>query len=120
MDNARTLNRYFETIAWGAIFIWWGLTELLNFLPNGIDAVGFGLIFLGVNVARSLKGIPTNGFSITLGILALVWGGLDLARSVLHLPFQIPIFATLLIVLGMTLLAFVVLRVRKAGFGDVH
>jgi hypothetical protein len=26
----------------------------------------------------------------------------------------------LLIVLGMTLLAFVVLRVRKAGFGDVH
>jgi hypothetical protein len=27
---------------------------------------------LGLNVARSLNGLPTNGFTVTLGILALV------------------------------------------------
>jgi hypothetical protein len=120
MDNTRILNRNFETIAWAAIFIWWGITELLKSLPNGIDAMGFGLIFLGLNFARSLRGIPTNGFSIALGILALVWGGLDLTRSVLHLPFELPTFAILLIVLGMILLADVLLRARKTGLGDLH
>ncbi len=68
MDNAQTLNRKFETMAWGAIFVWWGITELFNF-PNGTDAVGFGLIFLGVNVARMLTGIPTRSLTTLLGIL---------------------------------------------------
>jgi hypothetical protein len=57
------------------------------------------------NVARSLNGIPTNGFTVTLGILALVWGGLELAGAVLSLPFELPVFAIVLIVLGMILLA---------------
>ena len=104
MDNTRTLNSSFETAAWGALFIWWGITELFNFLPDGTGAIGIGLILLGLNVARSLNGLPTNGFTITLGILALVWGGLELAGSVLLLPFELPIFAILLIVLGVILL----------------
>jgi hypothetical protein len=120
MDKARTLNRNLETLTWGAVFIWWGITELLKFLPNGIDAVGFGLIFLGLNVARWLNGIPTNDFSITLGILALVWGGLDLAPSLLHLPFKLPVFAILLIVLGVIVVRPVFWRARKTGLGDLR
>jgi hypothetical protein len=85
-------------------FIWWGITELFNFAA-GIDAIGVGLILLGLNVVRSLNGMPTSGFTITFGILALVWGGLELAQSVLPLPFEIPVFAILLIVLGVILLA---------------
>lgn len=117
MDDKQKLNRIFETTAWGAIFVWWGITELVR-PPNGVDAVGFGLIFLGVNAARVLNGMPTNGFSITLGILALVWGGLDLAPLVLHLPFKLPVFAILLIVLGVIFLAGVLVRVRKPNFGN--
>jgi hypothetical protein len=105
MENTRTLNRNLETVAWGAFFIWWGITELFNFLPHGTGAIGIGLIWLGLNAARLLKGIPTSGFTTTLGILVLVLGGLELAGSVLRLPFELPVFAILLIVLGVILFA---------------
>ena len=113
MDNARTLNRAFESVAWGAFFIWWGVTELFPLLPHGIGALGIGLILLGLNAARSRNGIPTSGFTITLGILALVLGGLELASSVLHLPFEIPVFAILLIVLGVIVLIRAPLRAKN-------
>ena len=114
MDNIRKFNRNLETMAWGALFIWWGITELFQFLPHGTGAIGVGLIFLGLNVARSLNGIPASGFSTTLGILALALGGLELASSVLHLPFELPVFAILLIVLGVIVLARELLRSRNA------
>jgi len=105
MNNTQTLNRNFEAITWGAIFIWWGITELVVGLPHGIGAIGIGLILLGLNAARSLNGIPTSGFSITVGILALVLGVLELASTVLRLSFELPIFSILLIVLGLVALA---------------
>ena len=105
MENIRTLNRNLEAMAWGALFIWWGITELFPFLPHGVGAIGIGLIFLGLNLARSLNGLPTSGFSTTLGVLALVLGGLELASSVMRLSFELPVFAILLIVLGVILLA---------------
>jgi hypothetical protein len=105
MDNTRTLNRNFEAITWGAILIWWGVTELVVSLPHGVGAIGIGLILLGLNLARSLNGIPNRGFTTTVGILALVLGVLELASSVLHLSFDLPIFSILLIVLGLVVLA---------------
>ena len=105
MENSKTLNRNFEAMAWGAIFIWWGITELVVGLPHGIGAIGIGLILLGLNLARSLNGIPTSGFSTTVGVLALILGVLELASSILHLSFELPIFSILLIVLGVVVLA---------------
>ena len=105
MNNTQTINRNYDAIAWGAIFIWWGITELFKFLPDGTGAIGIGLILLGVNAARSRNNIPASKFSTTLAILALVWGGLELAGVVLSLPFEIPVFAILLIVLGVMILA---------------
>jgi hypothetical protein len=113
MENIRTLNRNLEAMAWGALFIWWGITELVPGLPHGTGAIGIGLILLGLNVARSLNGVPTSGFTMTLGILALVLGGLELAISVLRLPIELPVFAILLIVLGVILLARELLRSRN-------
>ena len=104
MNNPQTLNRNFEAIAWGALFIWWGVTELVSGLPDGTGLLGVGLILLGVNVLRVLTGIRLNGFSTTIGILALVWGGLELAGAVLSLPFELPVLAILLIVLGAIIL----------------
>lgn len=105
MNNTQILNRNFEAIAWGALLIWWGITELFTSLPDGTGALGIGLILVGVNVARSLNGLAISRFSMTLGILALVWAGLELVGVLLSLPFEIPIFAILLIVLGAIILA---------------
>ena len=101
-DNAR-INRNIETLAWGALFMWWGITLLVKF-PAGFGLIGLGLILLGANTARYFRGIRINGFSACIGILALVWGGLELAGTVLRLPFDLPIFAVLLIVLGLIVL----------------
>ncbi len=110
MDNVQSTNRNFEMAAWGALFIWWGITVLFTSLPHGVGAIGIGLILLGLNAARRLNGIPASGFTITLGILALALGGLELANMVLHLPFELPVFAILLITLGVILFAREILR----------
>jgi hypothetical protein len=104
MENQQALNRRLESIGWGAFFVWWGVTELFQSLPEGIGAIGIGLILLGLNAIRSRNGIATSGFTTTLGILALVLGALQLVQMALDLPFQLPVFGILLIVLGMIIL----------------
>lgn len=105
MDKTQTNQLNFEAVAWGALLIWWGITELVDFLPAGVGAIGTGLILLGVNTARARNGIPVSGFSVTIGILALLWGSLELVGVVFSLPFEIPVFAILLIALGVIVLA---------------
>ena len=105
MNDLQALNRRLEAIAWGAFFVWWGLTELFPSLPGGIGAIGIGVILLGLNAARSMNGIPASGFTTTLAILALVLGALEFSRQLLRLPFKVPVFGILLIVLGVIFLA---------------
>jgi hypothetical protein len=112
MKNTQTSNRNLDAIAWGALLIWWGITELVKFLPDGTGVIGVGLILLGLNAIRLLNGIPISGFSTTIGILGLVWGCLELAGAVLSLPFDLPIFAILLITLGVLLLGREILRIK--------
>ena len=100
MENTRKSNLDFGTIAWGALFILWGLTEMFKFLPDGTGAVGIGVVLVGLNLARSWTGQPTSGFTTTFGILALLLGGLELVRPYLHLSFELPIFAILLLAMG--------------------
>ncbi len=105
MENTGKLNRNFEGIAWGALFVWWGITELVKVLPDGTSLIGIGLILLALNAARHLSGTPVSGFTTTLGILVLIWGGLELAGVFISLPFELPVFAILMIVLGIIMLA---------------
>jgi intracellular septation protein A len=105
LDVEQSSYRNLDTMAWGAFFVWWGITSLVVSLPKGAGAMGIGLIFLGLNAARYMKGFPVSGFTTILGILALVWGGLDLAGVLLSLPFQMPTFAIIVIVLGVSLVA---------------
>jgi len=100
MENTRKSTFDLEAIAWGAFFILWGITELLPSLPEGTGAVGIGVILVGLNLAWLWQGQPTSGFTTTLGVLALLLGGLELARPYLHLSFELPIFAILLLALG--------------------
>jgi len=105
MENTRKSTFNLEAIAWGALFIFWGITELFPALPKGIGAIGIGLILVGLNAARSWTGQPTSAFTITIGILALLLGGLELARPLLGLSFELPVFAILLLALGLITLA---------------
>jgi hypothetical protein len=105
MENTRKSTFNLEAIAWGSLFILWGITELFPFLPKGTGAIGIGVILIGLNATRSWTGQPTSGFTTTIGILALLLGGLELARPLLHLSFELPIFAILLLALGLMTLA---------------
>jgi hypothetical protein len=104
MNTTKDLGRDFDAIGWGALFIWWGISVLVTSLPVGTVAIGTGVILIGVNMARKLSGVPISRFSTTVGILALVWGILELLGVLLSLPFELPIFAILLIVLGVIVL----------------
>jgi hypothetical protein len=104
MENTRKFTFDLETIAWGALFILWGILEMFKFLPDGTGALGIGLILIGLNIARAMTQRPISGFTTTIGILALLAGGLTIASPYLHLSFEIPVFAILLLALGMILL----------------
>ena len=104
MNTTQEINRNFDAIGWGALFIWWGISVLVTSLPVGTVAIGTGVILIGVNVARKLSGVLISRFSTTIGLLAFVWGVLELAVPLLHLPFELPVFAILLIVLGVIML----------------
>jgi hypothetical protein len=104
MENTRKSTIDFIAIAWGAFFILWGITEMFKSLPDGTGTVGIGVILVGLNLVRSWKGQPISGFTTTLGVLALLLGAMQLARPFLHLSFELPVFAILLLVLGLILL----------------
>ena len=105
MENTRKSTFNLEAIAWGALFILWGVTAMFPTLPKGLGAIGIGLILIGLNAARYWAGQPTSTFTITIGILALLLGGFELATPLLHLSFELPIFAILLLALGLMTLA---------------
>lgn len=100
MENEQKTKSYYEAIIWGSWFIWWGAVELMPFLPKGSGIFGTGIILLSIIGLRALKGLSTSSFSITLGFVTFVWGGLEISRGFVHLPFEIPVFAFTLIALG--------------------
>jgi len=106
MENTQTLNRNFATIGDGALLIWWGIVMMVHPLTIGMGAIGTGVILLGVNAARLLKGIPTKGSTTAVGIIALAWGALD---TIFDPRFELS-FALMLIVIGVVLLASLLAR----------
>lgn len=120
MNDLEALNRKYERMAWGLLFVLWGITLLFDALPGSMGILGTGLILLSLNRVRSLKGIPARGHTSILGILALVWGGLELARAFWPLSFGLTdgaIFAILLMALGTILLGRELQRLRKPSIG---
>lgn len=104
MENTNKIKTDLGTIAWGALFLLWGITELFPSLPEGTGAAGIGIILIALNLVRLWKKQPTSLFTIMLGALALLLGAVQLARPLLHLSFDLPVFAILLLALGAILL----------------
>lgn len=101
MKDKTRINRNIDALGWGALFIWWGITLLVK-LPAGVGLIGVGIILLVANAARYHQEKHFGGFTTVIGVLALVWGGLELAGTIL--PFELPVFPILLIVLGLIVL----------------
>ncbi len=98
-DTQIALNKRLEAIGWGLFLIMIGGIWLVpdEHVPQGTWLIGAGLIMLGINWVRYLKGIKTSGFTIVLGILALLagLGGLFGVK---------PLVAILLILMGASII----------------
>jgi hypothetical protein len=114
MGHTGSKDRLLEGIAWGMLLVWWGLSFVPHFLPNGLDAAGTGVIVLGMCVVRRLMGLRVQWFAFGFGILTLVWGMLDMGRSVLHLDYRPPVLAILLALAGVLILIGVVHTAMKS------
>ena len=94
------LNKRLEAIAWGAFLIMLGCRF---FIPDeqvneGWWSIGVAIILLGLNAARYFNGLRMSGFTIVLGIIALLTGIGELAGL------DLPVLPILLILLGANLL----------------
>jgi hypothetical protein len=121
MNATENLNRRFETLAWGLLFLWlgawWGFWDS-GILPGGSGALGVGLILLGLNMARWLKGIPISVLSTSFGALFLLLGLMKLADVARRCPIcSVNLFALFLILLGGIVLVRELLRVRETSNG---
>lgn len=98
--KSRDLNIRLDEIGWALFLIMIGFLWLFPNIGIPPDSwlIGAGLILLGINFARYFFGIKMKGFTIFLGVLALVAG----LGGILNMSF--PSFAALFIVLGVTLL----------------
>ncbi|MFN8486234.1 MAG: hypothetical protein U0350_01500 [Caldilineaceae bacterium] len=94
--NKVVLDKRLDDIGWGLLLLLTGGALLLPGwnVPVNLWLIGFGLILLGINWIRRLKGIEMRGFSIALGLLALA-GGLAGFLGV-----ELPLFALFLVLVG--------------------
>jgi len=98
------LDRQLEGIGWALFLIMIGGIGFIQSVPQGTWLIGTGLIMLGLNIARYVKGIRVSNFTIVIGILALLLGiggitGLD-----------VPFFPVLLILIGADILIKIAVR----------
>lgn len=102
MANRKTLDRRYEAIAWGIGFVWVGIYSLIPGNQNSIGVLGIGLILLGLNLARYLSRIPTNGFTVLIGALASTLGlAMLLPPMKNEPPFELDLVPLGLIVIGL-------------------
>jgi hypothetical protein len=97
-SGKRLLDRQLEGISWALFLIMIGGLWLIPNVPGGLWLIGVGLIMLGLNVARYLKGIRVHAFSSVLGALALLLGVAEL------LGLGLPVLPILLIVIGASII----------------
>jgi hypothetical protein len=95
------LDRRLNDIGWGLLLMLTGAIWLLPppAVPSGTWLVGVAVILLGVNVARYAKHIAVSGFSVILGVAALVAAVSQMWRT------DPPLVAIFLLVIGGSLIA---------------
>jgi hypothetical protein len=99
MPAERKFNRLVSRLGIALLLIWWGIVIAVDPLTISIGAIGTGLILLGLNALRAIKGISRVTSTTTIGLIALIWGGLYQAWKLFQLP-PVSAFGLLLLVIG--------------------
>jgi len=96
----KALGKRIDAIGWALFFIMIGglLLTPEGTVPETAWLVGAGLIMLGGNIVRRLNGIKMEGFTVVLGVVALVSGLVGFVGA------DIPVFPILLIILGVSII----------------
>ena len=99
-SQSSSFDRRLEGIGWALFLIMIGALCLLpdGFAPEGTWLAGAGLIMVGMNVTRHLKGMRISAFTTVLGLVALALGLAAVAGVAL------PILPTLLVAIGVEIL----------------
>jgi len=100
-DAGKTaLDKRLEDVGWGLFLLLTGGILLVpdRQVPQGTWLIGAGIVLLGLNAVRYLKGIRMSMFTTILGLLAFA-GGLGEFYGV-----ELPLFALLLILLGASII----------------
>ena len=94
------LDQLLDEIGWGFLLITIGILWLMpdGQVPRGSGLIAVGLIMLGLNAARYSARIKMNGFTLVVGLLAV------LAGTATFLSVDLPLFPIALIVVGVCLL----------------
>ena len=115
-----TENQKLVTLTWGLLLIWlgvwWSIPEGYEIFPEGVGAIGIGVILLGLNAARWLKGISIGLCSTSLGVLFLIWGGMKLICPLLNCaPCEPSALGIFLVIFGAVLLTRELLRIGRTA-----
>ena len=95
----RALNKRLESAAWGLFLVMLGLLWLVpeEMVPQDAWLLGAGLILLGLNAIRYVKGIRPSGFTVFLGVIGVLLGIGGL------LGVELPVFPIVIILIGLNL-----------------
>jgi hypothetical protein len=98
--DAARFDRRLTDIGWGLLLMLTGVVWLVpaGDLPAGTWFFGVAGILLGVNAARYVRHVPMHGFSVALGIAALIAAVSQVWRT------DPPLIAIFLIVIGASLI----------------
>ncbi len=90
------LERRFEDLGWGLLLTAVGTIWLLpeKLVPHGSWLIAAGFIMIGLNAVRIFSGLATSGFSLVVGVLALIAGLGE------FFGIGVPLFPVALIVIG--------------------
>ena len=97
-DVARIDHRLSD-VGWGLLFMLTGLVWAMpsNQVPEGTWLFGVAAILIGINVVRYLKHLAMSGFSLVLGLLALLAAAGQLWRV------DLPLLAICFLIIGASL-----------------
>jgi hypothetical protein len=86
-----------DAAGWGLFFIWIGLVVGME-LRSGVALLGIGIITLGMQLVRKSRGLNFEGFWCLVGaafLLSGIWQEFNV---------DLPLFAILLVVVGVAVL----------------
>ena len=98
-----------DNIGWGLFLIVLGVIWLFpdKLVPEGTFLFFVGIILLGMNLIKYMKGLRTNGFTIFLGIIAIIAG----LCAFLGRP--VSIFPLILILWGLSILIQIIFKKKQ-------